>query len=97
MSDIIAPPDNALAFLKADLGYFNTAIPADLESNLQGLIIVAQTRLVARGVTLAPGNVDDDQLIAAYAAWLHRNKTGAAMPESLSREIKTRQVDAATS
>ena len=36
MPQDIYPPDNALAFLKADLGFFDSKIPDSLESYLQG-------------------------------------------------------------
>lgn len=90
------PPANALAFLKADLGYFNTKIPDDLTSYLQGLIITAGISLQKRGILLEAGNAADDQFLASYAAWLYRNKTGAAMPVSLAQEIRDRQVGNAT-
>lgn len=91
------PPDNALSFLKADLGFYDTPITSAQESHLAGLIFTATRRIRRRGIPISPGNADDDQFVAAYAAWLYRDKKGNAMPESLAAEIRNRQVDAVTS
>lgn len=91
------PPENALIFLKADLGFFNTSLTPEFESYLSGLILTATARIQRRKIPLEPGNPDSDQFVAAYAAWLYRDKTGKAMPESLAAEIRNRQVDAVTS
>ena len=97
MAEVITPPENALAFLKADLGYFDSTIPASLESYLQGLIVTAGERIRSlHGITLEPGSANDDQFLAAYAAWLYRDKEGKGKPESLKQEIKDRQVHKAT-
>ncbi len=97
MAQKVLPPNNALSFLKADLGFFSTSIPADLESYLQGLIFTAGQHIRRKGIKLAAGNAEDDQFQASYAAWLYRNKAGSAMPESLAQEIRDRQVHNATS
>lgn len=97
MADVVTPPENALAFLKADLGYFGSAIPPDLESYLQGLIVAAGDRIRQQhGISLDPGSANDDQFVAAYAAWMYRDKEGKGKPESLKQEIKNRQVHKAT-
>lgn len=97
MPQDIYPPDNALAFLKADLGFFDSKIPDSLESYLQGLIITAGERIRnLHGIALEPGSANDDQFLAAYAAWLYRDKEGKGKPESLKQEIKDRQVHKAT-
>jgi hypothetical protein len=88
----IIPPKNALAFLKADLGFFGSKLDPDFENYLQGLIVTAGERIRKKGIVLIPGNADDDQFKASYAAWLYRNKNGQAMPESLAAEIRNRQV-----
>lgn len=92
MAENVHPPENAMAFLKADLGFFNSSIPEDLESYLQGLILAAGGQISRKGITLTGGSSEDDQFLAAYAAWMYRNKNGLAMPESLAREIRNRQV-----
>ena len=89
----VLPPSNALSFLKADLGFFSASIPADLESYLAGLIMKARQDIIEMKIEISAGFAPDDQFVAAYAAWLYRNKTGQARPESLSREIKNRQVN----
>lgn len=91
------PFNNALAYLKADLGYYNTSIPPSLESHLQGLILTAESQIQARGVKLSSGVAADDQFVAAWAAWLFRNKKGDARPAGLTQELRDRQVGNATS
>lgn len=97
MSTIIAPPDNALAFLKADLGFFDAELPTDLQRYLQGLIFTAGERIRDAGINLSPGQANDDQFTAMYAAWLYRSRvTGDGMPQMLKRELANRQVREAT-
>lgn len=94
----VFPPDNALAFLKADLGFFGSEIPPDLASYLQGLLFTAREDLLRAGIQLKSGEADDDQLQAMYAAWLYRSRiTGQGMPEMLKSEIRNRQVHNVTS
>ena len=98
MATVVIPPENALTFLKADLGYFGSTIPHDVESYLQGLIVAAGDRIRQyHKIPLNPGSAIDDQFIAAYAAWMYRDKKGEGMPESLKQEIRNRQVHKATS
>lgn len=97
MSQAIVPPSNALAFMKADLGFFGTSLEPEFEGYLQGLVITAGQRIQRLKINLIAGNTSDDQFVGAYAAWLYRNKTGQAMPASLAAEIRNRQVHNATS
>lgn len=94
----VLPPDNALAFLKADLGFFGSEVGPDVSSYLQGLLITARADLIRAGVHLSAGTADDDQLQAMYAAWLYRSRVnGQGMPEMLKAAIRNRQVHKATS
>ena len=94
----VFPPDNALAFLKADLGFFGSEIAPDLASYLQGLLFTAREDLLRAGVKLSSGTADDDQLQAMYAAWLYRSRVnGQGMPDMLKAAIRNRQVHNATS
>lgn len=97
MSKTITPPENALAFLKADLGFFDANIPSILEQHLQGLIFTAQERIRENyKIVLKRGNANDDQLVAMYAAWLYRNRiTGEGMKPMLTQELRDRQVNQA--
>lgn len=95
---VVLPPNNALSFLKADLGFFGTTVPPDLESYLQGLLFTARQDLARDGIPLESGKADDDQLQAMYAAWLYRNRIACTgKPEMLTTAIRNRQVHRATS
>ena len=84
----------ALALLKADLGYFDSAIPAALETYLSSVLDSAAAKISRAKIDLDPGNVDDDLFLSMYAAWMYRKRTeGLAMPQMLRAEIRNRQVD----
>lgn len=84
----------ALALLKADLGYFDSAIPAALETYLSSTLDSAAAKIARAKIELVPGNVDDDLFLSMYAAWMYRKRTeGLAMPQMLKDEIRNRQVD----
>lgn len=84
----------ALALLKADLGYFDSAIPAALETYLSSVLDSAAAKIARAKIELVPGNVDDDLFLSMYAAWMYRKRTeGLAMPQMLRAEIRNRQVD----
>lgn len=86
----------ALALLKADLGYYDAAIPAELETYLSSILASAEKRILRAGVVLVPGNVDDDLFLSMYAAWMYRKRIdGSPKPEMLQDEIRNRQVDEA--
>lgn len=84
----------ALALMKADLGYFDSAIPAALETYLSSTLDSAAAKIARAKIELVPGNVDDDLFLSMYAAWMYRKRTeGLAMPEMLRAEIRNRQVN----
>lgn len=84
----------ALALMKTDLGYFDSAIPAALETYLSSTLDSAAAKIARAKIELVPGNVDDDLFLSMYAAWMYRKRTeGLAMPEMLRAEIRNRQVD----
>ena len=84
----------ALALMKADLGYFDSAIPAALETYLSSVLNSAAAKISRANIDLEPGNVDDDLFLSMYAAWMYRKRTeGLAMPQMLRAEIRNRQVD----
>lgn len=95
---VTLPPNNALSFLKADLGFYSSALQPDMESYLQGLLFTAREDLARAGIKLMAGKADDDQLQSMYAAWLYRNRiNGQGKPEMLTSAIRNRQVHSATS
>lgn len=86
----------ALALLKADLGYYDAAIPAELETYLSSILASAEKRILRAGVVLVAGDVDDDLFLSMYAAWMYRKRVdGSPKPQMLKDEIRNRQVDEA--
>lgn len=84
----------ALALLKADLGYYDAAIPAELETYLSSILASAEKRILRAGVILVAGDVDDDLFLSMYAAWMYRKRIdGSPKPQMLQDEIRNRQVD----
>ena len=94
MSDTQKYSASAVALLKADLGYYDSKIPAPVETDLTDLLEVAYRRLERAGIQLNVGDLNDDQLQAMYAAWLYRKRRdGSGKPLMLKQEIMDRQVD----
>ena len=88
--------DTAVALLKADLGFFGTQIPADLETYLLSLLEKAFADFARMEIHLKPESLDDAFDQAAYAAWLYRNRaTGADKTEMLKSIKRNRQVSQA--
>lgn len=88
--------DTAVVLLKADLGFFSTSIPADLETYLLSLLEKAFADFNQMEIYLQPGTLEDDFDQAAYAAWLYRNRaTGAGKTEMLKSIKRNRQVNQA--
>lgn len=89
----------ALVLLKANLGYYNTDIPEELEKYLLYLLEYAHDRLAETAkIYLTPGKLYDDQLQVMYAAWMYRNGTaGAAKTPALKEAIRDYQVGKALS
>lgn len=88
--------DTAVALLKADLGFFSTQIPADLDTYLRSLLEKAFADFARMEIHLDPEKLDDAFDQAAYAAWLYRNRTtGADKTEMLKSIKRNRQVNQA--
>lgn len=88
--------DTAIALLKADLGFFGTQIPDDLETYLLSLLEKAFADFARMEIHLDPEKLDDAFDQAAYAAWLYRNRaTGADKTEMLKSIKRNRQVNQA--
>ena len=99
MADAVHTSDYpvAMAILKAGIGFFDSKIPKAMEIYLETLLFASDTALSERGIHVHPGEISDDMLLAMYAEWLYRKKaTGAAKPDMLKAEIRTRQVNDAT-
>ena len=90
--------DLPLAMLKANLGYFDSAIPAALEAYLQNLLEKARQDLSDHeNIFVIPNDPSDTGLLVMYAAWLYRKaSTGEGKPPMLREEIRNRQVSSAT-
>lgn len=96
--NIPEPSPVALALLKADLGYYGSAIDPSVEQHLKALLAYSLRALAECKIDLNPGEVHDDQLLAMYAAWMYRKRTeGAAKPPMLQQAIRNRQVSSAIS
>ena len=88
--------DTAVALLKANLGFFSSGIPVDLENYLLSLLEKAFADFAAMDIHLQPGTLSDDFDQSTYAAWLYRNgTTGAGKTEMLKSIIRNRQVNQA--
>ena len=85
--------DAAVGMLKANIGFFDTAIPAALETHLLYLLNKAYADFSDMQIVLQPGTLSDDFDQAAYAAYLYRSSaTGAGKTEMLKSIIRNRQV-----
>lgn len=84
----------ALALLKANLGYFGTAIPGDLRDYLQELLNYAYDDFAEMNIHLRPGTLKDDMDQMVHAAWMYRKGVnGEGKNEMLKSIIRNRQVD----
>ncbi len=82
-----------LALLKANLGYFGTEIPEDLQTYLQSLMEYAFNEFAEMKVQLTPGTLNDDMDQMVYAAWMYRKGVnGEGKTEMLKSIIRNRQV-----
>lgn len=94
MADVIIPySDTALALLKANLGYYGSDIPQEVETYLTQLLSYAYRRLAETAqIYLTPGDLYDDQLQVMYAAWMYRKGgDGAEKPPMLKEAIRDYQ------
>ena len=88
--------DAAVTLLRANLGFFGSAIPADLETYLLSLLEKAFSDFGEMEIHLQTGSLPDDFDQATYAAWLYRNgPAGAGKTEMLKSIIRNRQVNQA--
>lgn len=82
-----------MALLKANLGFFGTEIPEDLQTYLQSLMEYALNDFAEMGIHLVPGELNDDMDQMIYAAYLYRKGvTGEGKTEMLKAIIRNRQV-----
>lgn len=93
MADNPKVSDAAQAFLRANLGFYNSEVPADLAAYLTQLLEYAYDEFYAMGILLVPGVLADDMEQSVFAAWMYRNgPTGAGKSEQLRAMIRNRQV-----
>ena len=85
--------DAGMALLKANLGYYNTEIPAGLQTYLQSLMEYALDEFAEMKIFLKPGVLHDDMDQMTYAAWMYRKGvSGEGKTEVLKSIIRNRQV-----
>lgn len=86
--------DVAVALLKADLGFFGSNLPDDLDRYLLRLLEKAFADFQdIMNIHLQPGTLADDFDQSTYAAWLYRNRaTGADKTTMLRSIVRNRQV-----
>lgn len=83
----------AMSLLMANLGYFQTEIPDDLEAYLESLLNYAYDELLEMKIQLKPGNLSDDMDQMVFAAWMYRKGVnGDNKTEMLKSIIRNRQV-----
>lgn len=86
-----------LDMLKADLGFFDSTLPAAMENYLQQLLLTAERDLLQMGIAVDRSKIPDCQLSEMYAAWLYRSRaTGAGKPRMLLEAIHNAQTHNAT-
>lgn len=94
MSDMLVKRSPvAMNMLRANLGYYDTDIPSDLEMYLESLLDYAYDEFLKMKIKLVPGVLDDDMDQMVYAAWMYRKGTnGEGKNEMLKSIIRNRQV-----
>ena len=86
----------AMDLLTANLGYYSTEIPPDLERYLESLLDYAFDEFREMKIELSPGTMQDDMDQMVFAAWMYRNGvTGEGKTEMLKSIIRNRQVHCA--
>lgn len=78
--------------LKADLGFYGEP-PAAVKTYMQRLLAAARSALEKDGVTIDENSLEDEGLVAMYAAWLYRKRdTGGGKPPMLREALNDRKV-----
>lgn len=84
----------AATLLRANLGYFDSHIPPELEIYLYQLLEYAYDDFAEKNIFLKIGVLKDDMDQMILAAWMYRNGvTGAGKHEMLKSIIRNRQVN----
>lgn len=82
-----------LAMLRANLGFFSTEIPTDLQEHLERLLNYAFDDFAEMKIHLTPGKLKDDMDQMVHAAWMYRKGVnGEGKTEMLKSIIRNRQV-----
>lgn len=93
MADTTKYSQTAMVLFRANLGFYGTDIPAELETHMASLLEYAYDEFGRMGIVLAPGQLHDDMDQMTHAAWMYRNGvTGAGKTEMLRSIIRNRQV-----
>lgn len=84
----------AMNQLKADLGFFDAALPVVQEEYLESLLHEAEERLRTEcGIAIDPAKPVDASLQALWAAWRYRKRvTGEDKPPMLRTAIREWQL-----
>ena len=87
----------AVMLLKANLGFYDTTIPDDLDTYLRQLLEYAHDDFARMGIHLKSGTISDDMDQMTDAAWMYRSGVnGSGKNEMLKAIIRNRQVQNAT-
>lgn len=93
MADTTKFSQTAMTLFRANLGFYGTDIPPDLEDSMASLLEYAYDEFARMGISLTPGTLSDDMDQMIHAAWMYRNGvTGAGKTEMLRSIIRNRQV-----
>lgn len=85
--------ETAVTLLRANLGFYSTSIPVDLEIHLESLLQYAFDDFAEKNIHLKPGTLKDDMDQMTHAAWMYRNGVnGNGKHEMLKSIIRNRQV-----
>ena len=85
--------DAGMALLRANLGFFGTEVPEDLQTYLQSLMEYALNEVAEMNIRLTPDVLNDDMDQMIYAAYLYRKGVnGEGKTEMLKAIIRNRQV-----
>ncbi|MEG0778580.1 MAG: hypothetical protein RSG55_07005 [Oscillospiraceae bacterium] len=86
--------DTQLALLKTDIGLMR--VTAEQNSYLTMLLTMAASAIAREGIVLKDAELEDNGLVAMYAAWLYRKRQQPAdagmMPRMLRYQLNNKLV-----
>lgn len=91
----MSEPNARLALLKTDLGLIR--LTGEQPAYLSALLTMAASSILREGIALDENSIEDDALVAMYAAWLYRKRdvpdgapAAAGMPRMLRWQLNCR-------